>query len=66
VPSERVRRMEIKANEAVDVYRDLYVDPWRHCSCLNSNSHGPDTTKAVSPQFTSGTSIRKASLAVCY
>lgn len=24
VPSERVRKMEIKANEAVDVYRDLY------------------------------------------
>ena len=25
VPSERIRKMEIRANEAVDVYRDLYV-----------------------------------------
>jgi capping protein beta len=26
VPSERVRKMEIKANEAFDVYRDLYYE----------------------------------------
>ena len=25
VPSERVRKMEMRANEAIDVYRDLYV-----------------------------------------
>lgn len=27
LPSERVRRMEVKANEAFDVYREL----WVHC-----------------------------------
>ena len=26
VPSERVRRMEMKANEAFDIYRDLYYE----------------------------------------
>ncbi len=26
VPGERVRRMEVKANEAFDVYRDLYYE----------------------------------------
>ena len=26
IPSERVRRMEIKANEAFDVYRELYYE----------------------------------------
>lgn len=26
IPSERVRRMEIKANEAFDIYRDLYYE----------------------------------------
>ena len=25
VPSERVRKMEVKANEAIDVYRELWV-----------------------------------------
>jgi hypothetical protein len=25
VPSEKVRKMEVKANEAFDVYRELYV-----------------------------------------
>lgn len=26
IPSERVRRMEVKANEAFDVYRELYYE----------------------------------------
>jgi capping protein beta len=26
VPSERVRKMEIRANEAFDVYRELYYE----------------------------------------
>lgn len=26
IPSERVRKMEVKANEAFDVYRDLYYE----------------------------------------
>lgn len=71
VPSERVRKMEIRANEAIDVYRDLYVDSWDRFSSpqaplayRESNSHNIDTTKAVSPPSTSGISIHKALLAV--
>lgn len=26
IPSERVRRMEVKANEAFDIYRELYYE----------------------------------------
>jgi len=35
VPTERVRKMEIKANEAFDVYRELYVISQSHYHIAN-------------------------------
>lgn len=28
IPSEKVRKMEIAANDAFDIYRELWVAPW--------------------------------------
>ena len=69
VPSDRVRKMEIRSNEAVDVYRDLYGPHIRFQTTMSTDWSASlivGTTKAAFLPYTSGTSIHKALRVVCY
>lgn len=45
-PSEKLRKLEVAANEAFDVYRDMCVP--RICACISGLlTHITGTTKAV-------------------
>lgn len=62
VPSAKLRKLEVTANEAFDTYREMYVCPRNLLRSYSWTCHVTGTSRAASPPYSSGTSKMAASL----